>query len=361
MKVVQIITSLNVGGAEKLLIDSLPFYRKNGIVPEVVYLLNKPTLLVDQLEKTHEGNHYGLTKGSVYNPLLIFKLIPFLRNNDIAHVHLFPSLYWVVLAKLISFSSIKIVYTEHSTNNRRRANALLKLIDRFIYRKVDTIITIADEVDKKLKSHLKMENVPSFRVINNGVNLTSFRDALPYPKSDFFDESSIILIQVSSFRYPKDQPTVIRAVKGLDKKVKLLLVGEGPLMEDNIKLVAGLNLQDRVLFLGLRDDVPRLLKTSDIVILSSAYEGLSLSSIEGMAVKPFIASDVPGLREIVNGYGMLFKQGDVRQLGENIVSLYSDRELYDRIATQCAGRAQEFDIEIMVGKYIDVYGRLLQA
>mgnify|MGYP000847440056 CR=1 FL=1 len=58
MKVVQIITSLNVGGAEKILVDSIPFYQRRGVTPDVVALLDKPTLLIEQLKRSHKGKLY---------------------------------------------------------------------------------------------------------------------------------------------------------------------------------------------------------------------------------------------------------------------------------------------------------------
>ena len=81
----------------------------------------------------------------------------------------------------------------------------------------------------------------------------------------------------------------------LPLEVKLVLAGEGVLKKKCQDLVETLKLKERVVFLGLRMDIPQLLKTADVVVLSSKYEGLSLSSIEGLAAgKPFVASDVPG-------------------------------------------------------------------
>lgn len=103
-------------------------------------------------------------------------------------------------------------------------------------------------------------------------------------------------------------------------------------------------------------DVPQLLKTADIIVLSSKYEGLSLSSIEGMASgKPFIASDVPGLKEIVSGAGVLFEQGNAIELAEKINKLLEDKEYYTEIVESCQKRAQEYDIIKMVDKHIQLY------
>ena len=113
---------------------------------------------------------------------------------------------------------------------------------------------------------------------------------------------------------------------------------------------------ERVLFLGLRMDVPQLLKTADVVVLSSKYEGLSLSSIEGMASgKPFVASDVPGLQEIVTGAGILFKQGDAKDLANKIENLITNEVYYQEIVNTCLKRSEQYDIQLMVEKHIHLY------
>lgn len=359
MKLVQIITSLSTGGAENLVVESSLKYEERGIKLDIVSLKNSDTPFSKKLRNSFRGNVIGLTKGNVYNPFLIFKLIFILKEYQIAHVHLFPTLYWVVLAKWLSFSSTKIIYTEHSTNNRRRESTLFKYIDRFIYRGVDKIVTISDEVDKNLKFHLNFNN-DYFTLINNGINLEKFQNSGAYSKSEFFENDDIfLLIQVSSFRYPKDQVTLIKALKSLPEKYKLLLVGDGILRDESECLVNKLGLNQRVKFLGLRTDIPELLNTVDLIILSSNYEGLSLSSIEGMACKPFIASNVPGLREIVEGAGLLFEPGNSKELAHHIQNLSNDADYYNKIAEQCKRRAQQFDLNTMVDQYIKVYKKVL--
>ncbi len=358
MKILHIITSLNIGGAEKLLVESVPLYGKKGIEADVLVLNDNSSIFRELLGKKSNGKIRGLTKASVYNPLLIFKIIPFLRKYDIAHTHLFPTLYWVVLAKWLSFSKTKIIYTEHSTNNRRRKSKIFQFADRIIYKGVAKIVTIAEEVDENIKSHLGFKS-HYFQLIHNGVDISSFSNAKSMKKDVFFSKVDFILIQVSNFRVPKDQQTLIKSLKNLPKNIKLLLVGDGPLRKDNEILVKSLALDERVLFLGIRTDIPALLQMTDVAVLSSHYEGLSLASIEGMVANPFIASDVPGLREIVGGYGLLFEKGNAEELANHILRLYNDKLFYNKIAKQCFERAKEFDIHKMVDNYIDVYKKLL--
>lgn len=355
MRIAQFLNSLKIGGAEKLILDSVPLYQKKGIEMDVITLNDAKTPFWIKLEEESNGKLIGLSSKSVYNPLLIFKIIPYLKKYDLIHIHLFPALYWVVLAKTFSFSKTKLIYTEHNTSNRRRNSFIFKFIDQFIYKRLTKIVTIAEEVDKELKKHLSFKK-EKFQLIQNGVDVEFYNSALAYPKTDFFTKQDFILIQVSSFRWQKDQNTLIKALELLPKNVKLLLVGIGDLLHESRELVENLNLSERVKFLGIRDDVARLLKTADLIVLSSKHEGLSLSNIEGMsASKPFIGSDVPGLREIVKDYGLLFEQGNAEDLAGKIQKLINNPSFRNQVAEKCYQRAKEFDIHTMVDSYIEVY------
>lgn len=356
MKVLHIINSLDTGGAEKLVADSVPLYQKRGIEVDVLLLNDNPSAFRKQLEEETNGNVFGFSTACVYNPLLIFKLIPYLKKYDIVHAHLFPTLYWVVLAKCLSKSTVKLIYTEHNTENRRRNNPIFRKIDKFIYSKLSFIGCISIGTYENLEKHIGKNN--KMRVINNGIDLSKF--TYKNASYNFFSKEDILLIQVSSFRKQKDQETLINSLKDLPEKVKLLLVGDGDLIEKRKLQVKELDIEHRVKFLGKRYDIPELMSYSDIVVLSSHYEGFGLAIVEGMAIgKPVIASNVSGIREIVLGYGLLFEEGNSKELAAQITSLIDDKKYYTKIASQCSERAKDFDINIMVDKYINVYNELL--
>lgn len=353
MKVLHLINSLEVGGAENLLVESLPFYKNVNIKVDVAILSSKNAILKKSLENNFDGQLYELGTGSVYNPFVIFKIIKLISKFDIVHIHLFPALYFVVIANYLNFNNTKLVYTEHSTNNKRRNNYWLKIIDKFIYKKLEKIITISNDVDVELRNHIGQENIV---LIENGINLKKFIESKSYDKDMFFDIDDKIIIQVSSFRYPKDQKTLIKSLEFLPDKYKLLLVGIGPMKDECETLVKELGFTSRVKFLGLRNDIPQLLKTSDSIVLSSKYEGLSLSSIEGMITgKPFIASNVKGLRDLVVDNGLLFEYGNASHLANQIQLSIEDIELREKLIVACQQKAHQYDINNMVINYSKVY------
>lgn len=358
MKVLQITNSLNIGGAEKLVSEMIPHFVDRGIPTDLLILKKSKTFLYERLNDKGVKVDF-LSKGSVYNPLLIFKIIPYLKEYDLIHIHLFPTLYWVVIAKFISFSKTKLVYTEHSTSNKRRRKKIFRLLDSFIYFKLSSVACISDATKENLSRHLILKTI-DIQVVLNGIDLDAIKKNLPAEnKNEFFGKDDFVLIQVSSFREQKDQRTLVKSLLYLPSEVKLILVGEGYLKTSVEDLVRQLNLQDRVLFLGLRNDVPQLLYTADVCVLSSRYEGFGLAILEGMALaKPSIATDVEGIREIVDGHGLLFKKGNSKDLADKISSLYYDKSYYKKIALQCLHRSKQFDIKIMVDRYIGLYQKI---
>lgn len=352
MKVLHIINSLNIGGAEKLIVDLVPSLNSSEINTDLLVLKRSNNFFTKKMKG--QTVHF-LSTGSLYNFVLIFKIIPYLKKYDIVHIHLFPSLYWVVLARIISFSKAKLVYTEHSTQNRRRKHYALKYIDKFIYSFIEVTICITHATQINLNKHLNQNKKTV--VINNGINITEYLKT--DPNINFFDKKDIILLQVSSFRKQKDQRTLIKSLKLLPNNYKLLLVGEGDLKKDCITFVKDQKLEERVIFLGKRKDVSELLNYSDIIIQSSYYEGFGLAALEGMAAnKPVIASDVPGLKEVVGGYGMLFEVGNHKQLATKIIELGSNRETYTYIKNRCYNRSLDYSINKMTKEYIKIYQQI---
>lgn len=360
MKVVHIITSLATGGAEKLIIDSLPKYTKKLEVDLIVLKdLGNQSIFKERLENSFKGNITYLTKYSLYNPFLIFKVGLLLRKYDLAHIHLFPTLYWAVLAKLFFFSKTRLVFTEHNTTNKRRDKKLFKPIEKFIYSKLDFIGCISEGTKINLQNHL-VNSKTKIKVISNGIDLNIFnKNKINNKDYSLFLKDDFILIQVASFSLQKDQDTLVRALALLPSKFKLLLVGDGKRRKEVEELVNDLSLKERVIFLGNRVDIPNLLNYADVNLLSSHFEGFGLTVVEGMAMsKPSIASNVDGVREILEGYGLLFERGNEKELASLLLKLEADKEFYQKISNSCHERAKEYDITKMVNSYINEYKKI---
>lgn len=357
MRILHVITSLYTGGAEKLMTDLLPKLQEKGLVVELCVFNGTITPFCEQLRNNGITIH-SFGKGSVYNPLHIFKLIHLIKkgNFDIIHTHNTASQLFGAIASL--FTNKKFCTTEHSTSNRRRNWRLYRSVDRMMYNRYNHIICISPETRINLLNSLSRTSCP-VSIIYNGVDLNKFNTLFSHilPTKN----GCRILIQVAGFRLEKDQDTTIKALKYLPDNYHLYLVGDGVRHKDLKNLVETLSLQKRVRFLGIRNDIPQLMSYSDFVVMSSHWEGFGLAAVEGMAArKPVIASEVDGLREVVAGAGVLFEHGNEKDLAEKIMQLDSDSKVYELTAKKCFERAKEFDISKMVDGYLKIYTELLK-
>lgn len=350
MRILHVITSLRTGGAEKLMVDLLPRLRDMGNEVELLLFDGTRTPFYEELENSGIKIHSLSLGGNVYNPLNIFKLCKYLKKYDIIHTHNTACQYFIPLAKIISCSKCKLYTTEHSTNNRRRQYKLFKISDKFIYNKYHTLVSISKKATETLKAFIGEKH--NIATIENGVDISKFNNI----SKPILNKTFKIISMVAGFRVEKDQDTLIRAISLLPESYKLWLIGDGERRQELESLVRSLSLENRVKFWGIRNDIPQLLEQTDIVVLSSHWEGLSLSSIEGMASgRPFIASDVNGLKEIVNGSGILFPHGDGNTLAIEIKSLCENSDRYKQVAALCQSKAIQYDINNMAEKYNNLY------
>lgn len=355
MRILHVINTLKTGGAEKLVSEIVPLLIKMGHEVEVAIFVGGGTPFYQALKDSGVSVHVFSAKGSVYNPCHIVRLRRLIKQFDVIHTHNTSPQLFAAIASL--FIKTTLVTTEHSTENRKRSNPILKLLDRWMYGQYNKIICISNQVEKLIYEYL-----PSITnkliTIYNGIDIDKYKIAAPLnlPKPKKF-----IICMVAGFRYQKDHETALKALSHLDKtQYELWLVGDGvrrPLIEDTIK---ALGLTENVKLWGIRMDVPSLLKRSDIVLQSSHIEGFGLAAVEGMAAgRAVVASDVPGLHEVVENAGVLFKHGDDIELSNTIKRLAEDSEMRSTIARKCSERAEVFSISRMVDAYSQLYNSLL--
>ena len=345
MKVLHVISSLEIGGAQRLLSDLLPLQKQQGLDVSLLVLKSEDN---DFSRKIAAAGIeiLSLNAQSYRNPFLALKIRRIIQNYDIVHAHLVHALYLSSLAA--RGLPIKLVYTEHSTYNNRRDHFILRPIEKWIYGRYQKIISISQQTQEALQKWLQADD-NRFSVIHNGIDTKYFASI----QKEVIPNS---LIMVSRFVASKDQGTVIRALSLLDKEVTLRLVGDGENLEHCKQLAKACQVEDRVSFLGARTDVAELMAESYIGIQSSRWEGFGLTAVEMMAAGlPVIASDVEGLKQVVEGAGILFPVGDEVALSELVRVILTDKEKYAIMTKLSKERAQRFDISQTVSVYSEVY------
>ncbi|MBR6971746.1 MAG: glycosyltransferase [Bacteroidales bacterium] len=361
MKILYVITSLRTGGAEKLVVQLSEFMKNRGHEVEVALFDGEDAPFKRELEASGVKVHsFGVGK-SVYSPKMLFSLKKLIKEGgyDIVHTHnSSPQIFAAVSKAMIGGKKTKYIHTEHNTTGRRRT-WYFRAIDRWTYGKFARNICISDKAYDNLAAHLNSKKI-ALQTIKNGADISRLVAAEPEPELREGCPRNVV-VMVAAFRPQKDQDTLVRAMRLLGDDYCLWLVGGDQRLEEVKALAKELSLDGRVRFFGVRTDVPQILKTADVVVMSSHYEGLSLSSIEGMAVgKPFIASDVDGLREIVSGAGILFPEGDDKALASEIEKVCSDSDYAKKVAESCLERAWEYDFGKMALAYENVYKEVLR-
>lgn len=358
MKVLQVINRMmRSGGAEKFALDlSLALNRIDGVEVSVLSITApENTDFTDMLSEA--GIKHHVLSDSLYAIKNIPRLRRFIRQGgfDAVHVHLFPSLYFASAASMLGSKPGRLIYTEHSTSNRRRGNPLTRLADRIMYKRFDTLIGISKKVKENLSRHLGTDRI---EIINNGVDL---RHIGMIPAGTIREESGIpagatVVTMVSRISPGKDFNTLISAIEALPPDFHVVFVGDGPLMPELKNRVEISAAKDRIHVLGLRNDVISILKASDIVVLSTHHEGFSIAMLEAMGChKPFVASAVEGIKDLVDDVAVLFEYENSGQLAECLLRLRDDKAHYQAVADRCLKFAQSYDIDSIASKYMSLY------
>lgn len=356
MRILHVITSLHTGGAERLMVDLLPRMADQGHEVHLAIFDCTHTPFYKVLEATDKVAIHDFG-GSVYSPLQIFRLIRVIRKHhfDIVHTHNTSPQMFGAIASIFASKKVTFITTEHNTDNRRR-NALWRPIDRWMYTRYSRTICISNEALTALEAHISSHPERDI-VIPNGIDTTRFTTISMVEKPA--KDADVSITMIAAFRPQKNQETLVQALALLPERFRLTLVGTGERMEYVRTIAQEAGVSERVTFAGHRDDIPEVLKSSDITVLSSHYEGLSLSSVECMAAgRPFIASDVPGLHDIVNGAGILVPDNDAQALAYTITKLCNNPSFYRNTAENCRKRALDYDISTMTNGYLKLYSEI---
>lgn len=348
---------MRTGGAEKLVCDMLPLMRDQGHQVELAVFDGTPGHLLESVRQHGITVHiFGHGLKSIYNPQHINKLKSTIGRVNIVHSHNTSAQLFTALA---APAGTTLVTTEHNTDNRRRHLRLLRPLDIRLYRRYKAIACCSEAVASSLLNYLGPEFADRTSVIENGIDLSAYSaSASGTPAAS--NETDILM--VAAFRPQKDHLTALRALSLLPSETTLSFAGEGSTRPQIEAEVRRLGLEKRVRFLGPVSNVAERLQAAGIALLSTHYEGLSLSSIEAMASgTPLVASDVSGVREVCGGAALLFPEGDAEALAAILADLLKDPALRRQTADRCRKRAARFDIRTTTQAYLDLYTRLLQA
>lgn len=269
-----------------------------------------------------------------------------------------------------------LVYTAHSRWEVEDMPLKWRLAGGYLLRRIGASVGVTSDVSAAIQRVFKL-NASQVVTIENGVEIDRFtmeKDVRGLRGSLGLADGDVVIGTVANLKRAKNHLFLFQAFARIaeeNERVKLLVVGRGFKGEaDNTdeelhQFVSDSRLENRVLFLGYRTDIPELLKVMDIFCLTSLREGLPIGLIEAMAAGlPVVGTNVEGIRDVIapDVDGILLEPGDVSGLKGALTRLIGDpsrRLKLGRAGREKAGR--KYSLEICVREYQQLFLSLANA
>lgn len=372
MSVMHLISSLEVGGSEKLLVDLLAACRDDDQVDFTVVVMNKavnPTMQ-ERLERLGLNVYYLWREEGHKHPKYLVELLKIVHRHkvQVIHAHNYGSKFWALLCKWMT-PGLQLAFTIHDTMTLPRLDWKQILIHRHV---IDQHVAIS----KTVASLCEMRGIQNYRQIYNGIQLVQFRNPGKLElqarlKNTPFEQEPLHIVHVGRMDYPiKGQDVLVKAIRrckdaGLNVRCTLM-GGVYPYNEKSFSelqaMVSELELDSDITFLINRTDVAQVLATADLFVLPSRFEGLGLAVLEAMAAGlPVIASNTDGPKELIEHEvnGLLFENESPNHLFEQIQFIYKNPHAADRMRREALQRVQPFDIHFMKQQYYQLYRAMI--
>ena len=234
---------------------------------------------------------------------------------------------------------------------------LLYFIEKLAYKGADMVVFLSEAEKNQFK--IKLGYIPeNHAVIPTGVEIADAKKDEIERIKKFYRLEGVVITFVGRLIAVKGLDLLINAVNGIEYKIKLLIVGDGPERLRLEKLVEKNNLQEKVVFAGWRRDISAILAASDIFVLPSYSEGLPLALLEAMAAgKACVVTDI-GLPVEHRRDALVVKPGDVKELREALIELVENRELREKLGKNAKKKASGFTWEKTAEEYHRIFKSL---
>jgi len=331
-----LITRSEPGGAQSHVLELLHGFRNKY---ELILATGEDGFLLDHANKLGIESYLLPSLKRKISPVQDYRAYQEIRNliqkiePDLVHTH---SSKAGILGRLAAHRlGVRNIFTAHGwafADGTPWTRKLVGIPTEYIAGKwCDRIITVS-HADKQLAVNYHIANQKKIFVIHNGI-----ADIEQGLLADPVNETAI-LTMVARVAQPKNFVSLLDALALIDDKYLLRVVGDGPELSHVQEYAKKLGIEKKIDFMGSRNDVPVILASSDIFILSSDWEGFPISIIEAMrAGLPIIASNVGGISEAVieNRNGYMVPRGDAELLSRAIRLLLSDKKKRQKMG-QCS-------------------------
>ena len=368
MRVLHVVLTLEVGGAEANLYNLLRYLRQADWAREHAFevcVMAREGPFGRDLRGLVPMHLFGLSK---YDARAVPKLAHLVRQGkyDIVHVHLFPELYYTAAVSLLDRGPAYVL-SEHGVWNRRRRYRWLRPLESWVYSRYDHITNVGYSVEQSLLAWL-----PSTRgrtsVLYNCVPLEAFDVARERVQDvrralDIRPEQFVVLF-VGRLMAAKGVDVLLEALNQTSGDVVGVIAGYGPLETELRQKAQELGLGERARFLGMRRDVPDLMCAADCLAMPSRWEGLPMVLIESMAAGlPVIGTPAGEIQHVLQHRvnGLLIPMDDAAELAGAISLLQNDATLRRALARAARLTSNQFSVESIAHQLLDLYENLLQT
>jgi glycosyltransferase involved in cell wall biosynthesis len=361
-KILYVITSLGIGGAEKLLLSYLKGFDHSKYEFYVCSLREKPDDLTQEISKFAEV--INLKVKNRFNPFIILQISKLIReiSPDIIHTHLFQSRVYGSMAHLFNRNSL-LITQKHSVVNPGKHNIFIffEMISILMNKGV---IAISESVKNSL---IKYEFIPEHKifVIPNCIDYQTFASN-SNPRS-LKAKQEIVIGTVGRLEKIKGIEYLLLAMTIILTKFPnaiLEIIGDGSQFNKLKEIAENLGISKSVKFLGKFVNVIPFYKRMDIFVLPSLLEGFGIVILEAMAMGlPIVATNVDGIKEVVvNGEsGILVPPKNPKAIAEAITYLIEHPQISETLISEGKKRASLFDIQEHLMKLDILYSSLLRT
>lgn len=359
-KILILINSFEMGGAEKLLIYFLNQAVKYDEFDIHVCSLYKKNFFKNELSNCNV-KFIDLNLKNKYSLIGILKLINLIKreNYNLIHVHLFPSSLYLYLASFFINKDIKLIFTEHSISNRRRKYFIFKILDFLVYNRYHKIICVSDRVRESL-----IEWIPIIKskvvVINNGVPILN--NSVNVKQNKIYD-----ILFMGRLEKIKGLDVLLNAMKIIVEKsynLKLAIVGHGSLKNYLVNLTKMLKIENNIIFINSVHNIKSIMEISKLLVLPSKYEGLPMIVLEAMSNNiPVISTKVGGITELIKDKynGILVEPNNPEDLANAILTLLYDERLYNFIKKNAFETVKKYyNINTHTERILSLYKEMLE-
>jgi len=355
----------DVGGAERFMVGLATHLPRDRFDVRVLTTRHAEGPLLDMLLDAGIP-HVNIGRRTKYDVHRLRGLTEVLRREriDLLHTHLFGSNVW---GALLGTGCRVPVIVAHEQTWSYEGRPLRKLLDgRLIGRLADCFVAVSTADRDRM---IALEGVPSekLRTIPNAYIPRAVESRGDLRRELNLSSDTPLIGTAVHIRPQKALEVLLDAyvcVLRRSPDARLVIAGDGPVRAHIEQRAAGLGLLDRATFLGRREDVDAVLRSLDVAVLSSDFEGTPLLVFECMAHRTaLVATDVGGLRDVVEDgvTALLVPRRDPVALADAIVGLLEDPQRRSAMADAASARLEAFTIEVIAGRFADLYDELLAA